>query len=185
MYFIVNLAFVDYLDQLKETIDMSFIRNWTNQEQILPIALTSFEINSSLLQAPKLVKEYVNQYRKKKKLLDLQEKTNKEKQNKQNSKFRTFITSFIEDTLVFSAALLTVVVTLVVIYMISVQSKLEMLVANIALQLIQAIEAFNPKYQNAHCDFGELKFIGLCEVRRPYWWAHLNVREIKFSDLPR
>ena len=53
MYFTVNLAFVDYLDQLKETIDMPVIRNWTNQEQILPIALKSFEINSSLLQAPK------------------------------------------------------------------------------------------------------------------------------------
>ena len=34
-----------------------------------------------------------------------------------------------------------------------------MLVANIALQHIKAIEAFNPKYQNAHCDFGVIKFI--------------------------
>ena len=62
MYFTVNLAFVDYLDQLKETIDMLVLRTWTNQEQILPIALKSFEINSSLLQAPKKLKEYVNQY---------------------------------------------------------------------------------------------------------------------------
>ena len=53
MYFTGNLAFVDYLDQLKETIDMPVIRNWTNQEQILPTALKSFEFNSSLLQAPK------------------------------------------------------------------------------------------------------------------------------------
>ena len=76
-----------------------------------------------------------------------------------NSKFRTFITSFIADTLVFSAALLTAIVTLVVIYMISGQSKLKMLVANIDLQHIKAIEAFNPKYQNAYCDFGVIKFI--------------------------
>ena len=72
MYFTVNLAFIDYLDQLKEIIDMPVIRNWTNQEQILPIAITSFEINSSLLQASKMLKEYVNQYREKGKLLDLQ-----------------------------------------------------------------------------------------------------------------
>ena len=116
MYFTVNLAFVDYLDQLKETIDMPVIRNWTNQEQILPIALKSFEINSSLLQAPKMLKEYVNQYREKRKWLDLQEETSKEEQNEQNSKFRTFITSFIADILVFSAVLLTIIVTLVVIY---------------------------------------------------------------------
>ena len=30
---------------------------------------------------------------------------------------------------------------------------------NIALQCIKAIEAFNPKYQDTHCDFGVLKFI--------------------------
>ena len=48
MYITVNLAFVDYLDQLKQTIDTTVIRNWTNQEKILPIALKSFEINSSL-----------------------------------------------------------------------------------------------------------------------------------------
>ena len=45
MYFTVYLAFVDYLDQLKQTVDTLVIRNWTNQEQILPIALESFEIN--------------------------------------------------------------------------------------------------------------------------------------------
>ena len=43
--------------------------------------------------------------------------------------------------------------------MISVQSKLKTQVANKALQCIKAIEAFNPKYQDAHCDFGVLKFI--------------------------
>ena len=159
MHFTVNLAFVDYLDQLKETIDMPVIRNWTNQEQILPIALKSFEINSSLLKAPKTLKEYVNQFREKRKLLDLQEKTSEEKQNEQNSKFRTFITSFITDTLVLSAALLTVIVSLVVIYMIIGQSKLKTLVANIALQCIRVIEAFNPKYLDIHCDFGMLKYI--------------------------
>ena len=91
--------------------------------------------------------------------MDLQEKTSVEKQDEQNSKFRTFITSFITDTLVFSSALLTVIVTLVVIYMISGQSELKMLVANIALQCIRVIEAFNPKYQDVHCNLGVLKFI--------------------------
>ena len=91
MHFTVSLAFVEYLDQLKETIDTLVIRNWTNQEQILPIALNSFEINSSLLQAPKMLKEYVNQYKEKRKLLDLQEKTIIEIQNEQSSKFKSFL----------------------------------------------------------------------------------------------
>ena len=94
MYFTVHFVFVDYLDQLKETIDTPVKRNWMNQEQILPIPLTSFEINSSLLQVPKKLKKYVNQYREKGKLLDSQEKTTEEKQNEQNSKFRMFIIAF-------------------------------------------------------------------------------------------
>ena len=91
--------------------------------------------------------------------MDLQKKTIKEKQNEQNSKFKSFITSFIADALVFSAALLTVIVTLVVIYMISGQSKLKMLVANIAIQCIKTIEALSPKYHDVHCDLSVLKFI--------------------------
>ena len=42
MYFTVNVAIVDYLDQLKETIDTAVIRNWTNQEQILSVASKVF-----------------------------------------------------------------------------------------------------------------------------------------------
>ena len=43
--------------------------------------------------------------------------------------------------------------------MISGQSKLKMLVTNIALQCMKAIEAFHPNVQHTHCDFGMLKFI--------------------------
>ena len=46
-----------------------------------------------------------------------------------------------------------------VIYKISGQSKLKTLVANIALQCIKPIEAFNPKYHDAHCDLGVLGLI--------------------------
>ena len=106
-----------------------------------------------------MLKEYVNQYKEKRKLFDLQEKTINEKQNEQNYKFESFITSFIVEALVFSAAPLTVIVTLVVIYMISGQSKLKTLVSNIVLQCIKAIEALNPEYQDIHCNLGMLKFI--------------------------
>ena len=156
MHFTVNLAFVNYLDHLNGAIDTLVIRNWTNQKQILPISLESFEINSSLLQALKTLKEFVNQCREKRKLMVFQEKAIKEKQN---SKLGKFISNFIIGTLVLSAALLTVFVTLTVIYMISGQSELKTLVANIDLQHVKVIEAYNPKYQETHCDLGILKFI--------------------------
>ena len=53
MYFTVNLAFVNYFDNLVESLDVPILKNWTTQEQLLPISLEAFEINSSLLSAPK------------------------------------------------------------------------------------------------------------------------------------
>ena len=53
MHFTVNLAFIDYLEELNETINTHIVRNWTNQKQILHISLESFKINFSLLQEPK------------------------------------------------------------------------------------------------------------------------------------
>ena len=59
MYFTANLAFVNYLDQLNETIGIHIERNWTHQSQAIPIALETFNICSILLQAPKTLKEFL------------------------------------------------------------------------------------------------------------------------------
>ena len=73
MYFTVNLAFVDYFGNLLKTLDISVLRNWKTQEHILPIHLETFEINSSLLNAPKILKDFVFQFQHRKQLQDLQE----------------------------------------------------------------------------------------------------------------
>ena len=89
-------------------------------------------------------------------MLNIQEK----KIKIQNSNIKTFLTSFTADVLVFTAALLTVVITFTIIYMLTGQSILKTLVANIALQHAKAIDAINPKNQGTHsCDFEMLKFL--------------------------
>ena len=158
MHFTVNLAFVDYLNQLNETIDILVIINWTNQKQILPISLESFEMNSSLLQAPKTLREFVNQYKEKRKLMDIQEKQIK------NFNFKIFISSFVMDALVIAAVLLIVIITFVIIYILSRQSKLKTLVANIALQCVKAIEAANPENQETNCEFSIMKCLMLLNL---------------------
>ena len=42
MYFTINLAFANYLDQLNETINIPIERNWTHQMQVLPISVEAF-----------------------------------------------------------------------------------------------------------------------------------------------
>ena len=153
MYFTINLAFADYLEELNESIKIPIERNWTNYRQTLPISLESFQINSSLLQAPKTLKDFINQYQENRKI-DNQRKMN------QNSRIKTFINSFITDLLVFIAAILTVLIMFTVIYIIAGQSKLKVLVANIALQCVKAINALNTKNQDKqNCDLGMLKFL--------------------------
>ena len=67
MYFTVNLAFLDHLGKLNEEIIESPIkRNWTHEKQILPISLESVKINSSLLWAPKHLKNTQTGIRKEK-----------------------------------------------------------------------------------------------------------------------
>ena len=53
MHFTLNLAFVNYFDDMIEELGILISRNWTTQEQILPLSLETFEISSNLLNAPK------------------------------------------------------------------------------------------------------------------------------------
>ena len=51
------------------------------------------------------------------------------------------LNSFIADVLIFTAALITLIIALIVIYVLYGQSKLKALVTNIAMQRIKAVEA--------------------------------------------
>ena len=53
MHFTVNLAFMNYFEDMIEELVKKISLNWTTQEQILPISLKTFEINPSLINAPK------------------------------------------------------------------------------------------------------------------------------------
>ena len=55
------------------------------------------------------------------------------------------------DIFLFVAALICILVTLVVIYVVCHHSKLKMLVANIALQHLKGIEATDPRFQDVYC----------------------------------
>ena len=67
MYFTVNLAFVNYFNKAIEALGVPILRNWTTKEQVLPFSVESFEINASLLNASKMLKDFVHQYKNKRK----------------------------------------------------------------------------------------------------------------------
>ena len=140
MHFTVNLAFMNYFDDILENLGKHISLNWTTQEQILPISLETFEINPRLINAPKTLQDLAVQYRNKKNILDKKER-NSDKPKESDSRFQSFLNSFIANVLIFTAALITLIIMLVIIYVLYRQSKLKALVTNIAMQRIKAVEA--------------------------------------------
>ena len=135
-FIIVNLAILVHLGDLTEVLDTPFDRNWMHNKQILPISLESFEINSSLLQTPKTLKDDIKQLQEHNKKLQVNVPNHNTKSN-----IKGFISNFIADIIGFATALLTIIMALVVIYIVTGHSKLKTLVANITLQYIKAVEA--------------------------------------------
>ena len=64
MYFTVNAAFANYLDQftnMTASLRYPIIRNKTTFEQTLPIALNVSNFDSDLLKAPRNLKDFIQQ----------------------------------------------------------------------------------------------------------------------------
>ena len=139
MYFMVNLTFMDYLEQLNETITTPINRNWTSAKQPIPISLDSFQVSSKLMHTPIMLKDFMEQYQDNRIIVI--------KQENPKSTFKTFINSFLVDMLIFIAAILTIFLAFVIIYVLTGQSKLKVLMATIALQRVRTMEALNTDRQ--------------------------------------
>ena len=170
MYFTVNLAFVDYLEQLNKTITTPINRNWTSDRQAIPISLDSFQVSSKLMHAPIMLKDFIEQYQ--------ESRITAIKWENPTSKFRTFINSFLVDTLIFIVAILTVFLVFVILYIVTGQSKLKTLVTTMALQRIRAVEALNINRQTQNCNSDLLKILMILNL---VIVASLLLRKIKRS----
>ena len=124
MHFTLNLAFVNYFDDMMEELGIPVSQNWTTQEKILPLSLETFEINPNLLNALKTLWELAIQYQNRRNTLSKKEQE-LDNIEKKNSKFRSFLNSFLADILIFTVALITLIITLVIIYVMYGQSKLK------------------------------------------------------------
>ena len=77
MYFMLNTAFVNYLDSLDILtgyLKFPILMNRTTFEQTLPISMNLSKFDSELLTSPMTLKDFVDQYHHKKENFDLQER---------------------------------------------------------------------------------------------------------------
>ena len=75
IYFTVNTAFVNYIDQFNLTEKLTFplLTNKPTSEHTLLIFLNGIRFDKTLLSAPEILKEYISQYKQKKEICDLKE----------------------------------------------------------------------------------------------------------------
>ena len=74
MYFMANTVFLNYFDGLIDTLKVPFLQNVTTQEHILPISLESDDFDKELLEAPEMIRELVENYKRKELNFDKQYK---------------------------------------------------------------------------------------------------------------
>ena len=77
MYFIVNIAFVSYLDQIDNltgTVEFPFLKKKTTFEQTLPLSLNVSKFESDSLTTPRTLKDFIYQYKCKKEIFYLEER---------------------------------------------------------------------------------------------------------------
>ena len=72
MHFVANTAFLNYFKGLIDTLEVPFLHNVTMQEHILPISLESDDFDKELLAAPEMLRELVENYKRKKLNFDKQ-----------------------------------------------------------------------------------------------------------------
>ena len=85
MYFVANTAFLNYFNELINTLDIPDFHNITKQEHILPISLELNDFDEELLSAPKTLRDLVERYKQKRISFDKQHDTLDNK--KENSNF--------------------------------------------------------------------------------------------------
>ena len=136
----VNTAFVNYLvqiDNLTKTLEFPIMKNMITFEQTLTISLNVSKLDSELVTAPKTLKDFIHQYKHRKEIFDSNERHDNMNINLPNKNF--FSINFIVDVFLFVAAIIALLVTTLVIYLLCKLKKLRILVTSLALQQIRIV----------------------------------------------
>ena len=134
------------------------LKNKTTFEQTLPISLNISKFDSELLTAPRNLKDFIPQYYSKKEIFDLIERHDTADINlKTNKNF--FSNNFIVDVFLFVAAIISLLVTNLAIYLLCNHKKLRMLVASLALQQVKEVGAITTQEEVTTDAFAQFKFI--------------------------
>ena len=151
MYYVANTAFLNYFDELINTLDIPFFHNITRQEHILPISLESDDFDEELLSAPKTLRGLVEKYKERKLGFDKQHET-LDKENEDDNFIGTSIFDHMAfNIFIFVMAVILVIILFIVIKLIFKGEKMQALVANLVMirgakAISEEIETLDKEY---------------------------------------
>ena len=142
MYFTVNNAFTNYLNEfnLTEGVEIPIFTNKSTLEITLQVFLNRTKFDESLLSAPLTLKEYIAQYNQDKENFYLKERHDIDKLEKEFVK-KNFFNSQVVKILKFIVVIILIIATVVTIYAICKHNKLRALVTSLALQQVKEVKA--------------------------------------------
>ena len=150
MYFTVNLAFVNYFDNLVESLDVPISKNLTTQEQIFTYAWKALKL-SPVHWMHQNAERFCTAVQTKEANPWTPSRAYRWGKNKLNPRFSSFLNSFMVDVFLFMTTLITIIIILVVIYVVGGHSKVKALVTNIVLQHLKWVEATDLRFQDVYC----------------------------------
>ena len=150
MYFTVNTAFSNYIDQfnLMEELEMLILTNKSTSEFTLPVFLNKSTFDDTLLFTLLTLKEYIAQYKHEKEIFDLKERHDIDELDIEFPNKNFFTNNFIIDIFVFIIAIILAITTMIIIYTLCKDNNLRALVVSLALQQVKEIKAEEVRDKN-------------------------------------
>ena len=130
MYFIINMAFTNYLDMLPIH---SLIRDRTIYEQPLPVNLTYPVFDSSLKGTPTKLKSFMCSHALNKEIFDFKQRHVSTVESLNNSNKNFFSNNYIVDVFMFTSSIISIISTSSVIYLFCKYKHIRTLVASLIL----------------------------------------------------
>ena len=103
------------------------------------------KFDDSLLTTPQVLKDYIAQYKHEKEIFDLKERHDMDKLGLETLYKNFFTNNFIVDMFVFIIAIISVITTMIIVYVLCKHNKLRTLVASLALQQVKEVCAIATK----------------------------------------
>ena len=153
MYFTVNTAFTNYINQfnLKEELEMPILTKKSTSKFTLLVFLNKSTFDDTLLSIPLTLKEFIAKYKHEKEIFHLKERHDIDELDIEFPNKIFFTNNFIIDTFVFVIAIISVATTMIIIYILCKHNKLRTLVPSLALQHVKEVKTEEVRDENYKC----------------------------------